>query len=65
MKTIVLCDGRFQFYKDEKGILSCLLYGEKWIDSIDNKAVIALFDYAYDLELQRHKSLFSVEVEDL
>ena len=49
MKKIYLEEGKYIFYKDNKGIIHCDRYGEEWRDFIGDKAVSALFDFTYDL----------------
>jgi hypothetical protein len=48
-KTVYGPSGKYEFYKDEKGILHCKRYGKEWRDFVGDKAVTALFDYALQL----------------
>lgn len=44
-----LCEGKYEFYKENHSV-HCKRYGEVWRDFIGDGAVLALFDYAEDLE---------------
>lgn len=43
--SIVLCDGKYEFYRDAAGVL-CKRNGEPWRDFLGDKAISALFEYA-------------------
>jgi|WetSurMetagenome_2_1015567.scaffolds.fasta_scaffold320373_2 hypothetical protein len=50
MKEIILYDGKYHFYEDEKGTLYCKRYGDDWRDFLGDHAVSLLFDRAIELE---------------
>jgi hypothetical protein len=47
---VELCDGKYTFYVDEKGILKCLRYGIAWRDFVGDNAIHALYDKIIELQ---------------
>lgn len=60
-----LCNGKYEFYTDEIGVLHCKRNGEEWPSQdenlLGNKAIHALYNYAKELE----KKLTELEVDYL
>ncbi|HLD98162.1 MAG TPA: hypothetical protein VI815_02470 [Candidatus Nanoarchaeia archaeon] len=63
INTISLCDGKYTFkHDDEIGSFICLRYGGNWRNFTGDGAVLSLFQYIQDLELELKKSKNQLEM---
>lgn len=52
---MILCEGKYEFKKEPGGRLICLQYSEPWRDFVGDNAVLALFQYAAEMDDKLNK----------